>query len=451
MRVAKRLLRTSIGITVSLSLSLIGCASDNSTPTQPATPSGSASAQSPSAATTTSATAPPHATSGILALFAESPKSTYGYIDPSSGQYSEAASFKTVDVQVTSYEALAASPDLTKLAVSKDVDGHRSVGWIDTDGQFTNVTPYVDPGPFGGRAPTYTPIGFDGAGNFFYQQNAQGLPHPLIFELPAGSTTNPQDVSSQVPFWGSDGLEAFRNFDGTMRFGCRGGFSWLGPNAKVMVMAPGTQIDRSDVIPDPRSGCPDMSSSGGVPLLPATNDERVTNAVGSPDGTQVVFQMGTSLYIVGADGSSQPTKLEVPIEGRQFVWLTLLGWSDEPAAPPASVVPSSQASPTPTEVSGIEPFTGYWFGSRERLVINADGSGSFHHRDYCPTCSMADTPYSDTAVTMTSVSGETATGSASTGGTITLTLVPDDNTLQVSLNGLGTLMCREDNADWCGN
>lgn len=339
MRAAKGLLRTSIGLTVSMSLSLTGCASDSSTPTQPATPSGSASAQSPtpatpspstssvpSAATTTSSNGNPHATSGILALFNESAKSTYGYIDPASGQYSEAASFKTVDVQVTSYEALAASPDLTKLAVSKDVGGHRSVGWIDNDGQFTNVTQYVDPGPFGGSAPSYTPIGFDGAGNFFYQQNAQGQLHPLLFELPAGSTANPQDVSSQVPVW-ADGLKAFRNFDGTMRFGCRGGFSWLGPNAKVMVMAPGTQIDRSDVTPDPRSGCPDMSSSGGVPLLPATNDERVTNAVGSPDGTQVAFQMGASLYIVGADGGSQPTKLDVPIEGRMFGWMTLLGWS----------------------------------------------------------------------------------------------------------------------------
>ncbi len=340
MRAARGLLRTSIGITVSLSLSLslslAGCASDSSTPTQPgdasvqsstsATPSPTTSS-APSAATTTSATASAHATSGILALFAESPKWTYGYIDPASGQYSEAASFKTVDVQVTSYEALAASPDLAKLAVTKDVDGHRSVGWIDTDGQFTNVTPYVDPGPFGGRAPSYTPIGFDGTGNFFYQQNAQGQLHPLLFELPAGSTANPQDVSSQVPTW-TDGLKAFRNFDGTMRFGCRGGFSWLGPSAKVMVMAPGTQIDRTDVTPDPRSGCPDMSSSGGgVPLLPATNDERVTNAVGSPDGAQVAFQMGASLYIVGADGSSQPTKLEVPIDGRKFGWMTLLGWS----------------------------------------------------------------------------------------------------------------------------
>lgn len=340
MHVEKRFLRASIGITFLLSMSLTACASDSSTPTESVAPSESASAQSPTpatpsstsssapgAATTTSETSVPRATSGILALFAESSKWTYGYIDPSSGQFSEAASFKTVGVQVTSYDPLAASPDLTKLAVTKDVDGHRGVGWIDTDGQFTNVTPHVDPGPFGGNGPSYTPIGFDGAGNFFYQQNEQGLPNPLIFELSAGSTTNPRDVSSQVPHWGSDGLEAFRNFDGTMRFGCRGGFSWLGPNAKVMVMAPGTQIDRTEVTPDPRTGCPDMSSGGGVPLLPATNEERVTNAVGSPDGTQVVFQMGTSLYIVGADGSSQPTKLEVPFEGRQFTFLTLLNWS----------------------------------------------------------------------------------------------------------------------------
>lgn len=227
---------------------------------------------------------------------------------------------------MTSYDELAASPDLTKLAVTKDVDGHRSVGWIDADGEFTNVTPYKDPGPFGGDGPSYTPIGFDGAGNFFYQQNEQGLPTPLLFELPAGSTSNPKDVSSQVRSW-AEGLKAFRNFDGTMRFGCRGGFSWLGPDAKVMVMAPGTQIDRTDVTPDPRTGCPDMSSAGGVPLLPATNEERVTNAVGSADGTQVVFQMGTSLYIVGADGSSQPAKLEVPFEARQFPSLKLLGWS----------------------------------------------------------------------------------------------------------------------------
>jgi hypothetical protein len=120
-------------------------------------------------ASASTAPSPVKVTSGILALSSIGIKRIYGFIDPNSGQYSEAVTF-TIPTNATeqgsSFGALAASPDLTKFAVTSMANGQSAAGWIDSSGQFTAVTASVAGGPFGGNPPSYSAIGFDGAGNY---------------------------------------------------------------------------------------------------------------------------------------------------------------------------------------------------------------------------------------------------------------------------------------------
>jgi hypothetical protein len=93
------------------------------------------------------APSPAKVTSGILALNSVGNKRIYAFIDPNSGQYSEAVTFtipSTGSVQGSTFPRLAASPDLTKLAVSSMANGQLMAGWIDSSGQFTAVTTAAD-------------------------------------------------------------------------------------------------------------------------------------------------------------------------------------------------------------------------------------------------------------------------------------------------------------------
>src|SRR5271169_7076237 len=81
--------------------------------------------------------------SGILVESGDSwDEATFGYIDPTNGKYTQISSFKEAEPQD---EALQVSPDLTKFAVLKTDSTNRSavrhVGWVDTSGNFTDVTP----------------------------------------------------------------------------------------------------------------------------------------------------------------------------------------------------------------------------------------------------------------------------------------------------------------------
>jgi hypothetical protein len=93
----------------------------------------------------------------------------------------------------------------------------------------------------------------------------------------------------------------------------------------------GTQIDKVDAVKDTSTGC--VKSANPVPLLPKTNTTVVENAVSNRDGTQVAFKydsqnLKTDLYIVTADGSSQPKKVPVAdtIDGTPLAAVTLLNW-----------------------------------------------------------------------------------------------------------------------------
>jgi hypothetical protein len=135
-------------------------------------PGGAGADQTPNASASV-APSPAKVTSGILALNSVGNKRIYAFIDPNSGQYSEAATFtipSTGSAQGSTFPRLAASPDLTKLAVSSMANGQLMAGWIDSSGQFTAVTTAADGGAFGGIPPSYAAIGFDGAGNYYYKK-----------------------------------------------------------------------------------------------------------------------------------------------------------------------------------------------------------------------------------------------------------------------------------------
>lgn len=259
-------------------------------------------------------------TSGILTLL-NTGKRTYGFIDPSSGEYSEVVSFDSNGATVID-SAVGVSPDLTKLAATKSADGQQSAGWIDSSGNFTQASPKVETGTFGGSPPSFDAIGFDDAGNFYYATHT-GTANSEAYKLAPGSTTNPQKVSSML--YSSMGV---LNYDGSMAVGCEVSINWLGPNNSVT--SGGTQIYKETTGRDAQ-GCP--TQTGNTPLLPKTNNVSVSNAVGNHDGTKVAFlysgSTGSSsdagLYIVDADGSSQPTKVNVTDQSA-VSQMTFLRW-----------------------------------------------------------------------------------------------------------------------------
>lgn len=297
-----------------------------------AAPSGAAPQPSPGGAKSGIAK------SGILVATGDTTGRTYGLIDPSSGNYSKVASFNYDSLKTglggvsgSDIGDVKLSPDFTKLAATETIDGQQSAGWIDTSGNFTRVTPKFETGAFGGNAPSYQSVGFDGAGNYYYIKitggNFEG------YKLAAGSTSNAQKVASGA------GNEVFSvgvlNYDGSMLLQCGIRLNWLGPN--YAVQASNTQINKVAIKGTDDKGCPQTDTSASpIPLLPKENTASVANVVGNHDGTKVVFKYlgayshdidNPSLYTVNADGSSQPTKISLPnLTGGQLSKMTFIKW-----------------------------------------------------------------------------------------------------------------------------
>lgn len=264
------------------------------------------------------------AKSGILVMTGGGQSTqTYGFIDPNSGKYSEVASFTVTNIGLASGQT-AVSPDFTKVAATNQ----GKVGWVDTSGNFTDVTPKVDTGAFGGNPPSFATVGFDGAGNFFYvETTSHGME---TYKLAAGSTSNAQKISSEM----LTNTNGELTYDGSMLVGCNTVVNWLGPDYSVQ--ANGNQINKLRVSGQDSKGCPTVDSySTATTLLPTSNTVTVTNAVGNHDGTKVAFMYSGSsmnnsepgLYIVSADGSGQPTKVNLPnLSGQELTQMTFLKW-----------------------------------------------------------------------------------------------------------------------------
>lgn len=306
-----------------------------------AAPSSSAAAQTSAPTASASATpSPVKVTSGVLALSSIGNKRTYSFVDPASGHYSEAVTFvipSTGSTQGSGFPELAASPDLTKYAVTSMVDGQSAAGWIDSSGQFTPVTTSTATGAFGGNPPSYKAIGFDGAGNYFYEQNSQGAMYTEVYEVSAGSTSNAQKLTLTPPGSGDHGL--MLNADGSMLFGCDNETAarWLDANTLVMAIAPGTQIAKIAIASRGPGGCPIAAAENEVTLLPTTNTVQVHDPVANSDGTKVAFfyedpdrvtHNFPTVYVVGADGNSQPTLVNLSeSDAKKLTGATLLRWS----------------------------------------------------------------------------------------------------------------------------
>ncbi|WP_139797904.1 hypothetical protein [Mycobacterium noviomagense] len=275
------------------------------------------------------------AKSGVLVATGSTTERTYGFIDPGSGNYSKIASFNLANtaggVGGLQTGDVSLSPDLTKLAATEMIDGQRSAGWIDTSGNFTRVTPKFETGAFGGNAPSYQSVGFDGAGNYYYTKITGGDVEG--YKLAAGSTSNAQKVASGT------GNEVFStgvlNYDGSMLLQCGIRVNWLGPN--YAVEASTTQINKVAIKGTDDKGCPQIDTTASkTPLLPQGNVADVKDAIGNHDGTKVVFKYlgpsaheidNPSLYTVNADGSSQPTKINLPnLAGSQLSQMTFIKW-----------------------------------------------------------------------------------------------------------------------------
>lgn len=285
------------------------------------------------------ASSPVALTSGILALTSSGNVRTYAFVDPNSGKYSEAATFTiptTGSVQASTFPAVAASPDLTKLAVTSMTNGQSAAGWIDSSGHFTAVTTSVATGPFGGNPPLYTGIGFDKAGNYYYKENSQGAMYTEVYKVPAGATGNAQKLTVTPPAAADRGVAL--NSDGSLLFGCDNMTgNWLDANTMVAAIAPGSQIAKIALAGRGPGGCPITPASNEVPLLPPNNTALVHDPVANPDGTKVAFFYDDpdrvhhnypTVYTVGTDGKSQPTLVNLSeSDAKKLTGAAFLRWS----------------------------------------------------------------------------------------------------------------------------
>jgi hypothetical protein len=266
-------------------------------------------------------------TSGILAV-SGTPGSvfSYGFIDPNSGHYSSIAKFDVSKCVCSGDGQIYLSPDFKKFAFTKNVDGHQDAGWTDTSGNFTDATPHANPGTFGGRPQDFIAIGFDGAGNFYYQSKDNDY-----FKLSAGSTSNAEKILHDNRTF------AYLSYDGTVEFPIKSCIQpiWAGPNKMLDVRGightanSGPQIYKADAVADTSTGC--FKPANPVPVLPSTNTATVENAVSNRDGTQVAFKLdnqagGVDLYVSAAEGGSEPKKLTLSNINTPLATITLLNW-----------------------------------------------------------------------------------------------------------------------------
>jgi hypothetical protein len=305
------------------------------------TSQASLSPGSPASAPNGGATPPPSTpriSSGILTVnnLNGSGKRTYGIIDPSSGAYSEVATFNPNGSEmIMPPQTLAVSPDLTKVAVTTSDKGQGVVGWMDTSGNFTAIAGKSSVGPEGGSRSFFS-IGFDGSGNYYYRQEVDSQ-NSDIYKMAAGSTTNAQKIQSKVDTYRYPWLD----YDGSMHFGCNpvplanGVVTWFGPDAILKRYQSG--INKAEVTGRDQKGCLKLGKE--IPLWSSGFD--ISDAVASHDGAKVAFTgrkitggswpsytySDTGVYIAAADGSGQPTKLNVPnLTVQQLGARVLLKW-----------------------------------------------------------------------------------------------------------------------------
>jgi hypothetical protein len=281
------------------------------------------------------------AKSGIVVSSSDEKGINFGYIDPSTGKYTHVSTFNT-----GSQGSGSLSPDLTRLAASKkDDDTTRyvtHVGWIDTSGKFTSVSPAPPPAADfqQSQPPIYEGPAFDGAGNFYYWERQGTTTH--LYKVPAGSTSNAQEITP-TPQNFQGGVAPLRNYDGTLHFGCPEiPGAWLGPDKRMAVGTttglPGSPADSSSegyaiikypLITSP-SGCPALNQNNqdGAKVFDL-GVQPVDQPVANPDGTKIAFYNSNSpggLYVLTIGGDSKPTRIATKSD-LNLPNMKLIGWS----------------------------------------------------------------------------------------------------------------------------
>jgi Protein of unknown function (DUF2510) len=311
-----------------------------------ASPAGTAGPGTGASGTGTPGTAAPGTvTSGILVESGNSgDEASFGYIDPATGKYTKVSTFKVGETAFDP-DVPELSPDLNRYAVRKSDNAAASstarVGWIDTSGKFTAVSPATPaPTDFPRSAPpTYDGPVFDGAGNFYYWSHQDGTNH--LYKVPAGSTSNPQEVTPTPKFQ----QYPIRNPDGTLQFGCapiRG--MWLGSGNRVTVTvniglstSPTTPSSQGFVI----AKFPVTQATDGCPLVDSGNqnavkvfDLGIQNAnqpVPNHDFSKLAFYVGNApggIYIVDVDGNGQPAHIASDSQLKNLPNLKLIRWTE---------------------------------------------------------------------------------------------------------------------------
>ncbi len=237
-------------------------------------------------------------------------------IDPADGSYAVENTFDVGDFakgptepDVTSAVgfSMVVAPDRTRVMAQRKVDGDFHTGWLTAKGDFVDVTAATmgERSDFSGPVSSFG-LGFNRQGNFHYGVDKGGVTE--VWSLPPGQTTG-QKLIANIAL-----LTRYRfGYDGTLQFAlgdtCDGfaAYSWMGD---WYLHSDGTQIYRA-----PRTPAAGPCGVDGQPLLPRTNTARVSDPVASPDLSEVAFiytnaDATRSIYVIAADGSGQPRKID---------------------------------------------------------------------------------------------------------------------------------------------
>ena len=299
-----------------------------------------------------------------MVSFEEPSSPVVGYIDPTSGRYSQGA---TLNISPQSFSptdrgTVRLAPDWSRYAVTRSIGDVAHAGWVDPQAKFIDVNAQT-PVPGEGSV-SFDAIGFDGMGNFFYRmtQNDQST----IYKLPNGQTSGGEAVS-YLP----SGADTVFRRDGAGRLvevpSCPTfAANWVSPTDYLHVSGDGTQIFRTSVAETP--GLRDCDTPVGTPVLPPTNTSQVSNPVASPDGMKVAYlRDGGELWVVDAKGGGNPTRINVSGIDLSPEDTVLEGWT----APSASI-------DKPQDFSHKPDMTGTWSGDYFSPGLDGTGTVDFH-------------------------------------------------------------------------
>ncbi|MBF6311844.1 MULTISPECIES: hypothetical protein [Nocardia] len=281
-------------------------------------------------ATSTSAVSVP--THGLLfAQYISNPNAlVIEIVDPSTGQRSPVARFPGATLLGGLHQPgldselefrMLVSPDLTRVLANRKINGDLHAGWLDRDGNFTDVTAGVQ----GSKNDFSGPVtgighGFDGQGRFHYSHRLGEETKILMLEpgeASGGRVVYTVGSTGLIPrpLFTADGELSFTSDDACAAVDAQ---TWVGRN---YAYAEGAQVVRSTAAePRPIGFCGEM-----LKLLPKTNTAKVFNPVTSPDGRRVAFMYRNadnsfSLYTVGVDGGTPEKLAAMPAQG------VLVGW-----------------------------------------------------------------------------------------------------------------------------